>query len=199
MDDRFQRAIALIDAANAEDPRIDTVDDVAVPRELLYSRRMSAMLERFAPEASEVLRLAVRAQHIQRWKIPRDSQPKTPEGYQRWRRELMRFHATTAGEKLREAGYGEEVVERLGNLLQKRALKTDADTQTLEDVIALVFLDNYLAGFAADHGEYDEQKFVDILVKTLRKMSERGRAAVFELTRPPEPLMPIIRKAVQSV
>lgn len=199
MNEPFERAITLIDAANAEDPRRDSVGGESVPRELLYSRRMSAMLARFAPEASEMLRLAVRAQHIRRWMIPRDSYPRTPEGYQQWRRELMRFHASTAGALLAEAGYGDDAVERLGALLQKRGLKTDAETQTLEDVIALVFLDNYLAQFAAEHGEYDETKFVDILQKTLRKMSAGGREAALTLISPPSALLPLIEKAMHAV
>ncbi|MFM9970852.1 MAG: DUF4202 domain-containing protein [Burkholderiales bacterium] len=199
MNERFERAIALIDAANAEDPRSDLAGSESVPRELLYSRRMSQMLERFAPEASEILRLAVRAQHIQRWKSPRDSYPKTPEGYQQWRRELMRFHAKTAGALLREAGYGDDAIERIGALLQKRGLKSDAETQTLEDVIALVFVENYLAQFAREHGDYDEAKFVDILQKTLKKMSAHGREAAFTLISPPAVLLPLIEKAMTGV
>lgn len=197
MNERFQKAVALIDAANGEDPRREDFAGESIPRELLYSRRMCAMLDRFEPDASEALRLAVRAQHIQRWKIPRESYPKTPEGYQRWRGELMKFHAATAGSLLREAGYGEDMVQRVGALLQKRGLKTDPETQTLEDVIALVFLDNYLGGFAAEHDDYAEEKFVDILRKTMRKMSARGRAAVFEMTRPPAQLLPLISQAAK--
>ena len=78
----FDRAIALFDAANAEDPNSETADGKAWPKELLYAHRMGEMQERFAPDASEAVRLACRAQHIQRWKIPRRDYPMTPEGYQ---------------------------------------------------------------------------------------------------------------------
>ncbi len=63
---RFERAIALFDAANAQDPNKETADDQELPKELLYAQRMTEMLERFAPDASDAVRLACRAQHIQR-------------------------------------------------------------------------------------------------------------------------------------
>ena len=97
---RFERAIALFDAANAEDPN----QDEGQPKELLYARRMTDMIGRYAPDASEAAQLAVRAQHIKRWTVPRNSQPMTKEGYHAWRTGLYKFHAETAGELMREAG-----------------------------------------------------------------------------------------------
>ncbi|MEE8140552.1 MAG: DUF4202 family protein [Alphaproteobacteria bacterium] len=41
------------------------------PAELLYGQRMSARLAVFCPAASEHLRIAARAQHLERWKLPR--------------------------------------------------------------------------------------------------------------------------------
>jgi hypothetical protein len=180
---RFDQAIARIDEANAEDPRTEVVDGEEVAGELLYGRRMSARLARFAPEASEALRLAARAQHVCRWRIPRDRYPTGRAGYKRWRSELARLHAELAGEILRQVGYDEKLVARVGDLLQKRRLATDAEVQTLEDVACLVFLEHYFAAFAAKH---EEAKLVDILQKTWRKMSERGRAAALALELPPE-------------
>ncbi len=94
--ERFARAISLFDGANSEDPRLDQDGGEAVPRELLYARRMSEMLERYAPEAPETVKLAVRAQHIQRWKTPRESYPMDRAGYMQWRTGLYAFHAETA-------------------------------------------------------------------------------------------------------
>ena len=111
----------------------------------------------------------------------------------------MRFHAQTAGALLREAGYDEAMVERVAALLQKRGLKSNAETQALEDVIGLVFLEHTLASFASEHGDYEEAKFIDILQKTLRKMSEEGREAVFRLVRLPDALRPLIDKAVATL
>ncbi|MFW2374526.1 MAG: DUF4202 family protein, partial [Gammaproteobacteria bacterium] len=64
----FDKAVALMDAANSEDPNIEMADDKEWPKELLYSHRMSDMLERYKPEADDVAQLAIRGQHIQRWK-----------------------------------------------------------------------------------------------------------------------------------
>jgi hypothetical protein len=195
--ERFRAAIERFDAANAADPnREPDPAGVEQPRELLYARRMSEMLERFAPEASEAVRLAVRCQHIGRWEIPRDAYPRTPEGYKAWRTRLMDFHADTAAAILREAGYEEEPIARVRSLLRKERLKRDPETQLLEDVVALVFLEHYLAGFVAGHPEYDEAKFADILRKTWLKMSPRGREAALAVARIPDALRPAVERAV---
>jgi len=97
---RFNQAMALFDAANSLDPNLDE----GQPKELLYAQRMSDMIGRFAPQASEAAQLAVRAQHIRRWTVPRNSYPMNKEGYHAWRSGLYTFHADTAGELLREAG-----------------------------------------------------------------------------------------------
>ncbi len=184
---RFDRAIARFDAANAEDPNRETVDGVERPKELVYAERMTAMLSRFAPDASEVVCLAARCQHIQRWKIPRTEYPMDRIGYLQWRKRLNKFHAQIAGDILREAGYDEATAGRVGTLLKKEALKADAEAQALEDVVDLVFLESYLADFVAKHGQYDVAKFTDILAKTAKKMSADGRkAAVTLLALPPE-------------
>jgi hypothetical protein len=194
---RFLAAIQRFDAANAADPnREQGPAGVEQPRELLYARRMSEMLERFAPEASETVRLAVRCQHIRRWEIPRASYPRTPEGYKAWRTGLMDFHADAAAAILREAGYEDETIERVSSLLRKERLKRDPETQLLEDVIALVFLEHYLEAFVAGHPEYDEAKFADILRKTWLKMSPRGREAALTVARVPAGLRPAVERAV---
>lgn len=72
------------------------------------------------------------------------------------------------------AGYDEQTIERVQTLLLKKGLKQDAEVQTLEDVICLVFLKYYLADFAEKHSE---EKVADILQKTKRKMSARGLEA----------------------
>ena len=112
-EERFRAAIERIDAANREDPNVEVHDGREYPKELLYAERMRRWLERLAPEAPEVLRLAARAQHIQRWKIPRSRYPMDRQGYRKWRTELGGFHAETAGRILREVGYDEETVARL--------------------------------------------------------------------------------------
>ena len=175
---RLEEAFARFDAANAEDPRRDLVDGVEQSRELLYARRMTETQERFAPEASEAVRLAARCQHIRRWTIPRDDYPDGREGYRRWRTDLARYHADTAGAILRDVGYDDQTVARVGTLLRKERLKADPEVQLLEDVACLVFLQHYLPAFAPRH---DADKLTGILRKTWRKMSPRGQAAVLRL------------------
>lgn len=194
---RFRAAIAAFDAANAQDPRREP--DAAgtdQPRELLYARRMTEMLERFAPDAPEPVWLAARCQHIRRWEIPRDAYPRTPEGYKAWRNRLMDFHASTAGAMLRAAGYDDATIARVRSLLRKERLKRDPGAQLLEDVVGLVFLEHYLEGFVAEHPEYGEAKLADILKKTWAKMSPRGRAAAPGIVRLPERLAPVVLRAV---
>jgi hypothetical protein len=179
---RFAAAATAIDAANSEDPTGETVDGKRVPKELAYARRMTAWLGRLDPEASEALRLAVRAQHIRRWTVPRDGYPMDRQGYHRWRTALARFHADTAAALLEAAGFDAAMIARVGSLIRKERLKSDPEAQTLEDVACLVFLENYLADFA---GKHDEAKVVDILRKTWRKMSPRGQKAARALDLAP--------------
>lgn len=198
-DERYTRAVALIDDANAQDPNVETADGKTWPKELLYSHRMSAMLERFAPDADDAQRLAIRAQHVQRWKSARSEYPEGRQGYLQWRTGLYRFHAETAGGLLAQAGYDDATIERVKQAVGKRALKVNRDTQLLEDVTDLVFIEHYMLAFAGKHPEYDEAKWLDIIRKTWKKMS--GSAQQFALSgavRLPEPLVPLIQKAVSG-
>ena len=171
MDSRFENALRLIDEANARDPNRESVDGVEQPKELIYSQRMTSWLEKIAPDASDALRLAARAQHICRWKIPRNDYPMDRVGYHRWRKKLANFHSDTAGKLLVQAGYDCDTIERVQALVQKQQLKSDPETQTLEDAVCLVFLEDYFADFSQKH---DDKKLVRILRKTWAKMSSRG-------------------------
>lgn len=175
---RFERAIAAFDAANAEDPNREFRGGLDQPTQLAYARHMTEWLEKLDPEASEALRLAVRAQHIRRWTIPRGDYPMNRAGYKQWRNTLAKFHAEAAAGVLRESGYEEQVVARVGSLIRKERLKLDPEAQLLEDVACLVFLENYFADFARGH---DETQVVEIVRKTWNKMSERGHVAALEL------------------
>lgn len=193
--ERFNKAIDLFDAANAQDPH----QDEGRPKELLYAERMSEMIARFAPAASEVARLAVRAQHIKRWTVPRSSQPLTKEGYHAWRTGLYAFHAETAGALMQQAGYEEAMVGQVKAAVGKQGIKTNPDTQLLEDISGLVFIEHYMLGFAAQHPDYTEQKWIVIIRKTWRKMSAAAHAfAMSGAIRLPEPLLPLILKAVSD-
>jgi Domain of unknown function (DUF4202) len=194
----FQSAITSIDQANAEDPNRETADGKEHPKELLYSQRMTEMQERYIPDASEAVKLAVRAQHIQRWKIPRSSYPMDKQGYLQWRTGLYKFHADMAGEIMKKAGYDDEMIGRVRKIVGKKGLKVNPETQLMEDVVDLVFIEHYLTGFVALHPEYDEAKWIPIIRKTWQKMSSHAHEfALSGKIRLPEALVPLILKAVK--
>ena len=195
----FDKSMALIDAANSEDPNQETADGKDWPKELLYSHRMTDMLLRYTPDADDAMQLAIHAQHIQRWRSPRDAYPMDRIGYLQWRKDLYKFHAQTAADLLVQAGYGEDVIDRVKQAVAKKGIKDNPDTQLLEDVTDLVFIEHYMLGFVSRHPDYDEEKWLDIIRKTWKKMSDRAQQfALSGSIRVPEPLVPLIQKAVAA-
>lgn len=196
----YEKARDLIDQANSEDPNTVTdAENKEWPKELLYSHYMSDMLQRFAPETDEVMKLAIRAQHIQRWKSARSDYPMDRKGYHQWRTALYTFHANTLAQLMAQAGYDEASLERVKQAVGKKALKTNPDTQLVEDIAALVFIEHYMLAFATKHPEYDEAKWIDIIRKTWRKMSEPAQQfALSDSVNLPEALVPLIQKALSS-
>jgi hypothetical protein len=190
---RLQSALDRFDALNAQDPNTELVEGGPQPKELIYARRMTDWLHRLEPTASVALQLAARGQHLMRWHIPRETYPHDRAGYLRWRTTLYDFHADRAAEVLRDVGYDDAMIERVRSLIRKQHLKTDPEAQTLEDVICLVFLENYFAEFARDH---DEEKLIRILRKTWKKMSPRGHDAAMKLNLGPGELE-LIGKAIE--
>lgn len=198
MTTKYDQALALIDAANAKDPNLEKADGKSRPKELLYSERMSEMLERFDPGAGELAKLGVRAQHIERWRSPRDAWPANRQGYLEWRSHLYKFHAGQLESILAQVGYDSAFIDEAKKAVGKRGLKVNASTQLVEDIADLVFLEYYLEPFAAKHN-YDEAKWCDILQKTWRKMSPRARDfALSGQIRLPAPLVPLIEKALDG-
>ncbi len=176
--DKLQKAFVLFDKANAQDPNTEIFEEKQYPKELLYALRMTDKLNAFEPNASEVLQLTARCQHICRWEIPRESYPMDRVGYLKWRQDLKKFHAEKAGQILQKVGYDHEIIAKVAFLLEKKQLKKNPETQTLEDVICLVFLEFYFEPFAKKHSA---EKTIDILQKTWRKMSEKGQKAALAL------------------
>ncbi|KAL2012939.1 hypothetical protein VTN00DRAFT_464 [Thermoascus crustaceus] len=171
--DKFQKALHLIDSAHSEDPNQVTIDGAQVPYELHYANKMTKYLSLRDPYASEILQLAIRAQHLRRWEVPRSSYPMTKPGYFSWRAHLKNRQAELAEKMCLEAGYSSEEAARVAALVRKENLKQDAETQALEDVACLVFLDDQFDEFEREKG-YEEEKIVGILRKTWGKMSPRG-------------------------
>jgi hypothetical protein len=135
-----------------------------------------------APDASELLRIAARGQHIERWTSPRTGYPPGRAGYLKWRNELKEFHARRLGEIMAAAGYEPHEAARVGAIVRKERMRSDLEVQMLEDVVCVVFLKHYLADFM---GKTDEAKLARILAQTWNKMSVQGHAHAGKLDLPP--------------
>ena len=196
---KYERARELIDNANSADPNRVEANGREWPKELLYSERMSDMLQRFRPQADDVMKLAIRAQHIERWKSPRDAYPAGRIGYLQWRKDLYKIQASRAAELIIQAGYDKEQSERAWKAVAKKNIKGNEDTQLLEDVTDLVFMEHYMLEFVDKHPEYSEEKWIEIIQKTWRKMSPQAQQfALSGAVILPESLLPLIQKAVSN-
>jgi hypothetical protein len=171
----------LIDAAHSADPKRMH----GRPAELVYADRMEAWLLRLAPDSPELLRLAARCQHLERWSVPRNSYPEGRAGYLTWRKFLYGKQAARARDLLLHAGVATHEAEDAATWVSKTGLQTNPNTQLLEDAACLVFLENEISDFAAQHSGYSREKFVTIVGKTWRKMSQAAREAAAGIKLPP--------------
>ncbi|HEX9782862.1 MAG TPA: DUF4202 domain-containing protein [Opitutaceae bacterium] len=179
----YEKARTLIDAAHAADPHRTSSGE---PAELIYADRMEKWVTRLVPEATPVLRLAARCQHLERWSVPRATFPDGRAGYLTWRKSLYTKQAERARELLRQAGLSEEDAAEVATWVSKTGLMKNVGTQALEDAACLVFLENEISAFAAQHTDYTREKWIEILRKTWRKMSPAARAAALKLEFPAE-------------
>ncbi|MFH1497084.1 MAG: DUF4202 domain-containing protein [Verrucomicrobiota bacterium] len=191
-DSAHAQARLLIDAAHAADP---TPAADGRPAELVYADRVETWVARLVPDASPALRLAARCQHLERWLTPRATFPEGKVGYLNWRRSLYVKQADRARELLLQAGVAAAEADEVRTWVSKTGLKTNPGTQALEDAAVLVFLENEIAGFAAQHADYPREKFVDILKKTWRKLSPGAQQAALGLDLPPA-IAGLVREAL---
>ncbi len=189
---RFDEAIRRFDAENSRDPNTEIADGQSHPRELIYALWLTDWVLKLAPHASEPLRLAARCQHICRWEIPRSSYPMDKPGYLRWRADLKKFHAEKSGKILREIGYDEAVVHRVQELNLKKNFPNDPEVCVLEDALCLVFLERQLAPLAA---KSDDEKMINALQKSWKKMTAAARDAALKLNYEPRERA-LIKKAL---
>lgn len=189
---RFATAIQRFDEENARDPRRVEVDGRNEPFELVYARWLTDWVLRLCPTASEALRLAARCQHLRRWEIPRESFPMDRAGYLRWRTTLQRFHAEQSARILREVGYPEPMIRRVQELNLKKGLPRDPEMQVLEDALCLVFLEHQLEELAS---KTSEEKLLQALARSWKKMSPTGRAAALHLSYP-DKLKALLERAI---
>lgn len=181
--ERLGRAYAAIDAANADDPASLVIDGKSRPKELAHAELAVDWVRRLRPDASDALLLAARASHVRRWELPRSAEPEGKAGYLRWKRRLQVHHAEIAGQIVADVGYDESTVARVQSIVRKEALRRDPEVQTLEDALALVFVETQFRDLAS---RLDVEHMVDVVAKTLRKMSSDGRAAATRLDLEPD-------------
>jgi hypothetical protein len=193
-DERLARALAEVDAANADDPETIEVRGEVRPKEQTHAEMMTEWVRRLDPTAVDAQIIAARAHHLRRWSIPRASYPEGRTGYLRWRTALKKQHAEEVGGILTRVGYEPDVVELVQHIVRKDGLKSDAMVQTHEDALCLVFLETQLLDLARDQGD---DKTVDIIRKTVVKMSEQGIAAALALELPAEAVS-LIGRALAS-
>lgn len=182
----------LIDAAHEKDPSRSAEGRAS---ELIYADRVEAWVVRLVPDAAPLLRLAARCQHLERWTVPRATYPEGKAGYHAWRTGLYHRQAARARELLLEAGVAEAEADEVAGWVSKTGLMKNAGTQALEDAACLVFLENEIGDFAAQHADYPRDKFIGILRKTWRKMSPAAHAAALGLNLPPA-IAELVREAV---
>jgi tRNAThr (cytosine32-N3)-methyltransferase len=190
--DCYQQARSLVDTAHSADPK-RTAD--GRPAELVYADRMENWVARLAPAATPLLRLAARCQHLERWSVPRDTFPLDKPGYHAWRKSLYVKQAERARELLLQTGVPAAEAAEVATWVSKTGLKTNAGTQALEDAACLVFLENEIADFAAQHADYTKEKFVGILQRTLKKMSPAAHEFALALELSPA-IAALVRTAV---
>jgi hypothetical protein len=171
-------AFAAIDAANADDPHTIVVRGQRRPKEQAHAELAVEWVHRLDPSASEALLLAARAHHVRRWEVPRSSQPEGRAGYLKWKRGLQQHHADVAAQVLAEVGVDVDTIERVRSLVKKERLKTDPEVQALEDALCLVFIETQFGELTEQLGD---DHMVEVVVKTLRKMTAAGREAALGL------------------
>jgi hypothetical protein len=181
--DRLAAAIEAIDAANADDPHTIVVDGTVRTKEQAHAEMMTEWVRRLDPGCTDEQLIAARAHHLRRWTVPRGSYPEGRSGYLRWRTALKKQHAEEVGAIMRAAGYGDESIERVGQIVRKQGLGHDPAVQTHEDALCLVFLSTQFDELA---GRLGDDKTIDVLRKTAAKMSPAGLRVAQELDLSPE-------------
>lgn len=176
--ERYATAVSIIDSANAEDPTHVEVRGERLPLALAHGRLAAEWMARLVPDADEALLLAARAHHLRRFAVPRSEYPEGRAGYLRWRRDQKDRHANEIADILLAAGYDEATTNRVQVLVRRQRLDEASGTQWIEDVACLVFLETQLVDIA---DQLQRERLVEVVRKTVAKMSERALALVPEV------------------
>lgn len=199
----LKKVLSAIDNINQIDTNTTLVNGIEHPKELLYGQRMSQCLAKHWFDASELLQIAVRAQHIKRWHLKRSEFEQGKAGYYQWRIALGKFHGELTASIMLECGYTTEQAEQTAAIIRKDLVRQgkatiNDDSQTLEDVACLVFLEHYFEEFAAKYiAVGNEAKIIRIVKLTWKKMSVQGHEIALSLTLPKH-LADLVGKALAS-
>lgn len=194
---RLNQTLQAIDQANLADPNQDTLNGELQPKEYVYSQHMTNWLFKLEENPSDLMQIACRAQHLERWKRPRASYPEGRKGYYAWRIACGQMHGRRAAEIMSENGYAPEDCKRVETIITKKELRTDANTQLLEDVACMVFLERYFSDFYDENAHYEKEKWLRIVGRTWNKMTERGQGAALTLSHKlPEHLQDLLKEAI---
>ena len=190
----FQRAMDELDALHAADPRRVEHEGVSLAHELWHAGRMSAWLEHVVEEPSELMQLAVRSQHLQRWELPRSEYPEGRVGYLTWRRDQGKRAGETTARVMQAAGYSASDAAAVASMIRKQGLDRDPGAQAVEDCACLVFLESYFADFSK---QVEHDHLIRIVQKTWGKMSPRARELALELSMSEE-ARAVVEEALSS-
>ena len=116
----------------------------------------------------------------------------TKAGYYAWRTGLKKRQGEQASKICLECGYTQPQADRIASMIRKDNFKTDPETQVLEDVACLVFLDDQFEQFNELH---EEDKIITILRKTWPKMSDRGHEIALTIAMTPD-CTAVVQKAL---
>lgn len=175
---KLKAAFEKFDNYNQLDPNQFIWEGKSYPQEYFLALKLYEWVLKLNPAASEELLLASRSQHIGRWEVPRNTYPDGREAYLKWRKELAHFHAEKAAQLIREVGYESGQIERVKQIILKQKIKADADVQTIENALCMVFLQFQYEAF---YPQYDEDKIINILRKSLLKMDAHGHQFALSL------------------
>ncbi|TMM47464.1 DUF4202 domain-containing protein [Colwellia ponticola] len=194
--DKLNNTLSAIDDINRQDPNVISYQGSNQAKELVYGQQMTDCLQRYWPQANEVLQIAVRAQHIKRWQLKRTEFSEGKAGYYQWRIAQGKFHAELTASIMLKQGYSVAESKQCASIIRKENLQTNTDTQTLEDVACLVFMMHYFDDFATKYIQQDnEAKIVRIVQLTWKKMSPQAHDIALGLALP-EHLAAIVTKAL---
>jgi hypothetical protein len=175
---KLQHAFEQFDNYNKTDPTIFEWEGISYPQEYFLAIKLYDWVLKLDPDAGEELLLASRCQHIGRWEIPRDSYSEGREAYLKWRSDLAKYHAEVAKSILQDVGYDEQQIARVRQILLKQKIKVDADVQTMENALCLVFLEFQYEDFFPKH---EQDKLVNILKRSLLKIDAHGHKFALSL------------------